>query len=187
MGLGRANADAECVSDFLVTSAFDRELHDFPLARSKPFAGLRPVGLVFGATEEVREQHRRNLFRNKRLVLGKRLDRIDEKLVSFGLEDEALHASLECVLDHFIALMRGEDEDLRFSAILDVRSEYCISYRVARRALFKHSPLLCARVWVSRFYGLIDPGLPHRRRERVCRSQHAPISSLCSPAFASCP
>ncbi len=62
--------------------------------------------------ENFREQYFRYFMGEKRLVLGKRLDRLDEQGVGFGFEDEAFRAGLENLPDHVIGLIRGEDEDL---------------------------------------------------------------------------
>jgi hypothetical protein len=108
MSFGGIDADTEESGDFFVAFAFGEELKDFALSRSEAGArGLVGFGRVVGVAGG------RDARGEVRLMVVKSIDRGEQDAVSVVLEDIAVRARLDDLLNEIIGLVHGEDENFR--------------------------------------------------------------------------
>ena len=97
-------------ADFLIALAFGKKLHDLPLARGKP------LGLVLARTriagEIAGEDHLGDAVGEVVLVLAERADRRNQVPADVAFQNVAARPHGEDFVDHLLALLAGEDEDL---------------------------------------------------------------------------
>jgi len=106
MGFGGVDADVEEVGYFLVAFAFGEELKDFAFAGSEAGArgsgGIGRIGNVGGFG---------NADGEIRLVLAEGLEGVEEDAVGVILEDVAVSAGFDDLLNEVVGLVHGENED----------------------------------------------------------------------------
>jgi hypothetical protein len=103
VGFGGVDADVEERGDFLVALAFGEKLENFAFAGSEAGAGgFGGIGDIGDASGEIR------------LVLTEGVNGGQENTVGFVLEDVSTSASFDDLLNEFIGLVHGENEDFGF-------------------------------------------------------------------------
>src|SRR5208283_2131953 len=106
MGFGGVDADVEEVGYFLVAFAFGEELKDFAFAGSEAGSrgsgGIGRIGNVGGFG---------NADGEIRLVLAEGLEGVEEDAVGVILEDVAVSAGFDDLLNEVVGLVHGENED----------------------------------------------------------------------------